>query len=231
MLYRPPGSQEAKAAAATTSAAGSRTEHSSSSSDAQQRQQQPAASSGASVQHGCGDSCACEHGSTTQQHSQQPASRGDTARPGCGDSCACNHGSSTEQQTQQQLQQRQQQIAVGAAGAAGNPAGRTQRPLEDGSPLRSSLSDEPPSSAAGGLVAEASGISVRSDGSVFPLARVEASQDLAGAAGAGRGDAGGVQPPKQPVGGGLGEAVLLVALLIGLLGMLLSGVLSLLSKS
>jgi len=81
-------------------------------------------------------------------------------------------------------------------------------------------------------VGEASGISVRSDGSGFPLAREEASQDLAGAAGGASGDAGGRQLPKQPASstGGLGEAVLLAALLIGLLGMLLSGVLSLLSQ-
>lgn len=220
VLYRPPSSQDGEAAAACTAAASAAVGSSSSSRAAQPLvQQQPAASGGGSVQHGCGDSCACEQGSGAQQQ-QQLDSSGGTTQPGCGDSCACEQGSGT-----QQAQQHQQ------AAAAQEPGGPKERQQGAASPQRSSLSDEQPPSTTGGLVGEASGISVRSDGSVFPLARAEASQDLAGVAAAG-GDAGGMQTRKRPAGGGggLGEAVLLAALLIGLLGMLLSGLLSLLSR-
>ncbi len=227
VLYRPPDSHEGAAVAASkvgsgaaaASTRGSRADGSSSGGPQSHAQlQQAEASSGGSRQQGCGESCACEHSSATQQQGQQPASMAGDAEHGCGDSCACEPGSSIE---------RQQPVA-----AAGDPGGLPGRQQDGASPPRSSLSDEQLPSTTGGLVGEASGISVRSDGSVFPLARAEASQDLAGAAGGASGDAGGRQLPKQPASstGGLGEAVLLAALLIGLLGMLLSGVLSLLSQ-
>lgn len=238
LLYRPPDSQEGAAAAASTvdsgapaaRTAGSRGDGSSSGGPqlhAQAQLQQAEASIGGSHQQGCDESCACENSSSaTQQQGQQPASMADDTQHGCGKSCSCEPGSSMERQ----------QLPAGAdaaaAAAAQDPGGSGSRPQDVASPPRSSLSDEQLPSTTGGLVGEASGISVRSDGSVFPLARAEASQDLAGAAGGASGDAGGQQLPKQPASstGGLGEAVLLAALLIGLLGMLLSGVLSLLSQ-
>ena len=146
---------------------------------------------------------------------------------GCGDTCACI-GSPA---------------AVGPAAAAATtlePGGIAQprqqeQQLPQASPACSSSSSsgsEAPPPLGSGLMAELSTASVLSDNSaVYPLARADASLDgetaVAAAAAGAIGQHGAVAKPAGS-GGGLAEALLLLGLLVGLLGMLVSGVLAVL---
>ncbi|KAL4457896.1 hypothetical protein ABPG75_012761 [Micractinium tetrahymenae] len=146
-----------------------------------------------------------------------------------GAACACEPGSpaavpAADAPTSSSNGMRQRHSSGAAAAAPPEPAGQP--------PLGCSLGSSDGSSgemaaAASGLAAEQSNVSVLSDQSnIFPLARAEALLDQAGAAAAAA-HAAATAPGSRPRSSSLGDALLLLALLAGLAGMLASGVLAL----
>ncbi|KAL4424994.1 hypothetical protein ABPG77_002879 [Micractinium sp. CCAP 211/92] len=147
-----------------------------------------------------------------------------------GGACDCETGSPAGGQRAARVPSSSCGGGLSGAGAAAAALVEPGGPL----PLNSSSSslsghgsgDSEMAVAGPGLGAEQSNVSVLSDQSnIFPMARAEASLDQAGAAAAAAHAA--TRPAgSKPHGAGLGGALLLVALLVGLAGMLASGVLA-----
>ena len=191
--------------------------------DAQVAPAHSAAGGGSSGSGGEGQAAAGPH--KQQQQTAAASSRGSRVA-GQGESCACMSGDAPPAPAQP-LSRQQAAAAPAAAPAAANSQGtrRSQvtspRPQQVVSPARSSQSSE----GQPAVEQQVSQVSVMSDSSaVFPLARAEASQEHMAAANA----AGFGAPPKRALAsnGGAGEVLLLLALLAGLLGMLVSGLLA-----